>query len=172
MIDVVHLRGVARAAVLDVGDESVPIPAVDRPARKPHANLSRATVRTGAETSLSRRLVRAHGRPTLWRQQTPRGEEEAVGRRKGCELLRSPAGVEEKIARGVRPTTETVLRRISIRSKAGGKQRYKGVPFLNTPASRQTRTYTELIRAVEWSRKARILQSPTVVQLLTRVRDG
>ena len=46
VIDVVHLRGVARAAVLDVGDEGVPIPAVDRPARKPRANLSRATVPT------------------------------------------------------------------------------------------------------------------------------
>ena len=38
-----------------------------------------------------------------------------VGRRKGGGLLRSPAGVEEKIARGVRPATETVLRRISVR---------------------------------------------------------
>ena len=40
-----------------------------------------------------------------------------MGRRKGCGLLRSPAGVEEKIARGVRPATETVLRRISVRDR-------------------------------------------------------
>ena len=48
------------------------------------------------------------------------------------------------------------------------------VPLASTP---QANTYVnvrteDLVRAVEWSRKARILQSPTVVQLLTRVRDG
>ena len=40
-----------------------------------------------------------------------------MGRRKGCGLLRSPAGVEEKIARGVRPATKAVLRRISVRGR-------------------------------------------------------
>ena len=94
MIDVVHLRGVARAAVLDVGDEGVPVPAVDRPARKPHANLSRATHGPNMQRQvvvwsvpMVARLSGGSKRPAVRRKW--------VGRRKGCGLLRSPAGVEE-----------------------------------------------------------------------------
>lgn len=46
------------------------------------------------------------------------------------------------------------------------------VPLASTPQANTYRRTEDLVRAVEWSRKARILQSPTVVQLLTRVRDG
>ena len=82
VVDVVHLRGVARAAVLDVGDEGVPIPAVDRPARKPHANLSRAVHGPNMRRDKSS-FGPCPWSPVSLRQQTPRGEEEAGGQEEG-----------------------------------------------------------------------------------------